>query len=148
MRIHCTVLKETTYVNKGKFWPNMVWVLVSDHLSLTVWVVAYGRFHLYLNSKGIFDKTGFIHWVSCKEGHHVCSQWGCGYKMNCSHWLLTHYSMMAMINDLLHLSKAYIIHWCIINEFKIVDSIWLKGKSNGNGYEYEIKGNSKELSLN
>lgn len=44
MRIHCTVLKETTYVNKGKFWPNMVWVLVSDHLSLTVWVVADERF--------------------------------------------------------------------------------------------------------
>ena len=53
MRIHCTVLKETTYVNKGKFWPNIVWVFVSDHLSLTVWVIAFER----------FDYCGVLSWT-------------------------------------------------------------------------------------
>ena len=32
------------YTNEEKFWPNKVQTLVSDHLVVTFWVVAYERF--------------------------------------------------------------------------------------------------------
>ena len=37
------------YANEAKFWPNMVWTLVSDHLGSTLWAVAYEKFDLYFN---------------------------------------------------------------------------------------------------
>ena len=41
---HWSKSLELPYASEAKFLPNIIQFLVSDHLGLTFWIVAYGRF--------------------------------------------------------------------------------------------------------